>query len=42
LVYSASSIILAFACSCAIGLIFGYLPARNASLLAPVAALSRQ
>ncbi|MGN6776999.1 MacB family efflux pump subunit [Rhizobium sp.] len=41
LVYSASSIILAFACSCAIGLTFGYLPARNASLLDPVAALSR-
>ncbi|ASW08375.1 MacB family efflux pump subunit [Rhizobium sp. 11515TR] len=41
LIYSASSIILAFACSCAIGLTFGYLPARNASLLDPVAALSR-
>ena len=41
LVYSASSIILAFTCSCAIGLTFGYLPARNASLLDPVAALSR-
>ncbi|NTJ62617.1 MacB family efflux pump subunit [Agrobacterium rhizogenes] len=41
LIYSVSSIILAFACSCAIGLTFGYLPARNASLLDPVAALSR-
>ncbi len=41
LVYSASSIILAFACSCAIGLTFGYMPARNASLLDPVTALSR-
>jgi macrolide transport system ATP-binding/permease protein len=41
LIYSTSSIILAFACSCAIGLTFGYLPARNASLLDPVAALSR-
>ncbi|WP_168879550.1 MacB family efflux pump subunit [Rhizobium sp. P28RR-XV] len=41
LVYSAGSIILAFTCSCAIGLTFGYLPARNASLLDPVAALSR-
>jgi macrolide transport system ATP-binding/permease protein len=41
LIYSAGSIFLAFACSCAIGLTFGYLPARNASLLDPVAALSR-
>jgi len=41
LVYSGSSIILAFACSSVIGLTFGYLPARNASLLDPVAALSR-
>ncbi|WP_028731454.1 MacB family efflux pump subunit [Rhizobium leguminosarum] len=41
LIYSTGSIILAFACSCAIGLTFGYLPARNASLLDPVAALSR-
>ena len=41
LVFSASSIILAFTCSCAIGLTFGYLPARNASRLDPVAALSR-
>ena len=41
LVFSASSILLAFTCSCAIGLTFGYLPARNASRLDPVAALSR-
>ncbi|MGV1760937.1 MacB family efflux pump subunit [Rhizobium sp. A22-96] len=41
LIYSMGSIVLAFACSCAIGLTFGYLPARNASLLDPVAALSR-
>ncbi|MBB3609305.1 MacB family efflux pump subunit [Rhizobium sp. BK602] len=41
LVYSISSIALAFTCSCMIGLTFGYLPARNASRLDPVAALSR-
>ena len=41
LVYSVSSIELAFTCSCMIGLTFGYLPARNASRLDPVAALSR-
>ncbi|ACM30233.1 ABC transporter [Rhizobium rhizogenes K84] len=41
LVYSVSSIVLAFTCSCMIGLTFGYLPARNASRLDPVAALSR-
>ncbi|CAN7636945.1 MacB family efflux pump subunit [Rhizobium rhizogenes] len=41
LVYSVSSIALAFTCSCMIGLTFGYLPARNASRLDPVAALSR-
>ncbi|MDE1996500.1 MAG: ABC transporter permease, partial [Rhizobiaceae bacterium] len=41
MVYSANSIALAFTCSCVIGLTFGYLPARNASRLDPVAALSR-
>ncbi|MDL2402088.1 MacB family efflux pump subunit [Rhizobium mayense] len=41
LVYSGSTIALAFTCSCVIGLTFGYLPARNASRLDPVAALSR-
>ncbi|NTI25901.1 MacB family efflux pump subunit [Rhizobium rhizogenes] len=41
LVYSVNSIALAFTCSCMIGLTFGYLPARNASRLDPVAALSR-
>ncbi|WP_337269920.1 MacB family efflux pump subunit [Oryzifoliimicrobium ureilyticus] len=41
LIYSTSSIILALTCSCTIGLVFGYLPARNASRLDPVAALSR-
>ncbi|MPT47425.1 MAG: MacB family efflux pump subunit [Sphingobium sp.] len=42
LVFSTASIIAAFACSTIIGLIFGWLPARNASLLDPVQALSRQ
>ncbi|MDT1060926.1 MacB family efflux pump subunit [Paracoccus sp. CPCC 101403] len=39
-VYSAASIIAAMASSCGIGLVFGYLPAVNASRLDPVAALS--
>ncbi|WP_316976949.1 MacB family efflux pump subunit [Shumkonia mesophila] len=41
LVYSMTSIIAAFLCSSLIGIVFGYLPARNASRLDPVAALSR-
>lgn len=41
LVYSTPSIIAAFVSSTLIGIIFGYLPARNASKLDPVAALSR-
>ena len=41
LVYSPTSIILAVACSSMIGIVFGYLPARNASRLDPVACLSR-
>ncbi|WFU12140.1 MacB family efflux pump subunit (plasmid) [Rhizobium sp. CB3090] len=41
LVYSGTTIAFAFTCSCVIGLTFGYLPARNASRLDPVAALSR-
>lgn len=41
LVYSTSSIIVAFIFSTLIGVIFGFLPARNASKLDPVAALSR-
>jgi macrolide transport system ATP-binding/permease protein len=41
LVYSAKSIVAAFLCSSLIGIVFGYLPARNASLLDPVVALSR-
>jgi macrolide transport system ATP-binding/permease protein len=40
-VYSTFSIIAAFICSSLIGVAFGYLPARNASLLDPVVALAR-
>ncbi|NTE56371.1 MacB family efflux pump subunit [Agrobacterium tumefaciens] len=40
MVYSTTSIIAAFVCSTLIGVVFGYLPARNASKLDPVAALS--
>ena len=42
LVYSGTSIAVAFLCSTLIGIVFGYLPARNASQLDPVAALTRQ
>lgn len=41
MVYSAASITAAFLVSTFIGVAFGYLPARNASRLDPVAALSR-
>ncbi|WHS33153.1 MacB family efflux pump subunit [Brucella sp. NM4] len=41
LVYSTTSIIAAFLCSTLIGVVFGYLPARNASQLDPVIALSK-
>lgn len=40
LIYSPTSIIVAFVCSTLIGVVFGYLPARNASNLDPVAALA--
>ncbi|TRL35356.1 MacB family efflux pump subunit [Rhizobium straminoryzae] len=40
LIFSATPMLLAFACSCLIGIAFGFLPARNASRLDPVAALS--
>jgi len=42
LVYSPTSIIVAVVCSSIIGVAFGYLPARNASRLDPVVALSRE
>ncbi|MDN2581206.1 MacB family efflux pump subunit [Aquibium sp. ELW1220] len=41
LVYSTTSIVAAFLCSSLIGVAFGYLPARNASRLDPVAALAK-
>ena len=42
LVYSGTAIVLAVLCSTLIGVVFGYLPARNAARLDPVAALSRE
>ena len=42
LVYSGATIALAFLCSTVVGVAFGYLPARNAARLDPVAALSRE
>lgn len=41
LIYSATSIIAAFLCSTLIGVVFGFLPARNAARLDPVTALMR-
>lgn len=41
MLYSMSSIISAFVCSTLIGIVFGFLPARNAAKLDPVEALSR-
>lgn len=40
--YSWTSIILAFFCSIFIGVLFGFIPARNASQLSPIAALARE
>lgn len=42
LIYSSSSMIVAFICSTLIGIIFGYLPANNAAQLNPVDALSSE
>ncbi|MBO4789574.1 MAG: FtsX-like permease family protein, partial [Oxalobacter sp.] len=38
--YSAASVVLALVCSTLIGVIFGYIPAKNAAKLNPVDALS--
>jgi len=40
--YSTTSIVAAFVCSSMIGIVFGFLPARNAAQLDPVAALARE
>ncbi|MCH4246457.1 MAG: MacB family efflux pump subunit [Acinetobacter populi] len=40
--YSTTSMIAAFVCSSLIGVLFGYLPAKNAAQLDPVNALSRE
>lgn len=42
MVFSTSSIIAAFTCSTIIGILFGFLPAKNAAQLDPVVALSRE
>lgn len=41
MIYSLSSIVAAFICSTFIGVLFGFLPARNAARLNPVEALAR-
>ncbi|NHC03561.1 MacB family efflux pump subunit [Acinetobacter sp. 187] len=40
--YSTTSIVAAFLCSSLIGIVFGFIPARNAAQLDPVDALSRE
>ncbi|MCH1919458.1 MacB family efflux pump subunit [Shewanella sp. A3A] len=42
MIYSTSSIVAAFGCSTLIGVLFGFLPARNAARLDPVDALARE
>jgi macrolide transport system ATP-binding/permease protein len=42
LIYSTSSIVSAFLCSTLIGVLFGYLPAKNAAQLNPIDALARE
>lgn len=41
MIYSTASIVWAFVCSTLIGIVFGFLPARNAAKLDPVDALAR-
>ncbi|MBS1174609.1 MAG: macB [Burkholderiaceae bacterium] len=42
MIFSVTSIIAAFTCSTLIGILFGFLPAKNAAKLDPVVALSRE
>ncbi|HEY4074628.1 MAG TPA: MacB family efflux pump subunit [Herbaspirillum sp.] len=42
MIYSTASIVMAFACSTLIGVLFGFLPARNAAQLDPIDALARE
>ncbi|MEG6550789.1 ABC transporter permease [Desulfocurvibacter africanus] len=42
MVYSTTSMVAAFACSTLLGVVFGFLPARNAARLDPVEALARE
>jgi macrolide transport system ATP-binding/permease protein len=42
MIFSVGSIIFAFVCSTLIGVIFGFIPAKNAAKLDPVVALSRE
>jgi len=42
MIYSTTAMISAFLCSTCIGVLFGFLPARNAARLDPVVALSRE
>ena len=42
MVFSTNSIIVAMACSTFIGILFGFMPARNAARLNPIDALSRE
>lgn len=42
MIYSTTSIVSAFLCSTLIGVLFGYLPARNAARLNPIDALARE
>ena len=42
MIFSTASIVLALVCSSAIGIIFGYMPAKNASNLNPIDALASE